>query len=90
MQRRQKAADHPGQRRYDGLQAAAFCNRQYSATQYALLSSLMAIARSFAASTSGFWVEMMGWYEFFVLTGFLMVPALLLLVRMINDERKVS
>lgn len=69
---------------------SGLCNRQYSATQYALLSSLMAFAISFAASTSGFWVEMMGWYEFFIMTGFLMVPALFLLVRIMNDERKVS
>ena len=69
---------------------SGLCNRQYSATQYALLSSLMALAISFAASTSGFWVEMMGWYEFFIMTGFLMVPALILLIRIMKNERRVS
>ena len=69
---------------------SGLCNRESSATQYALLSSLMALSVLFGASYSGFLVPIVGWYEFFVLTGFLMVPALLLLVRMINDERKVS
>ena len=69
---------------------SGLCSRRYSATQYALLSSLMAVSTSFVASTSGFLMEKMGWYEFFIMTGFLMVPALCLLVGMINDERKMS
>ena len=69
---------------------SGLCNRQYSATQYALLSSLMALAISFAAAASGFLFELLGWYEFFIMTGFLMVPALFLLMRIMKDERKVS
>ena len=69
---------------------SGLCSRKCSATQYALLSGLMAISTSFVASVSGFLAEKMGWYEFFIMTGFLMVPALCLLIGLMNHERKVS
>lgn len=69
---------------------SGLCSRKCSATQYALLSGLMAMSTSFVASTSGFLAQKMGWYEFFIMTGFLMVPALCLLIGLMKDERKVS
>ena len=69
-----------------GMGTAAFvaflmslCNRRYTATQYALLSSLAALGRVFMAPTSGYLVEWVGWATFFLLTAVTAVPGLLLL-----------
>ena len=44
----------------------SLCNRRYTATQYALLSSLAALGRVFIAPTSGYVVESIGWADFFL------------------------
>lgn len=68
----------------------SLCSRKFSATQYALLSSLIMLPMSVAASYSGFLAEMLGWYEFFIMTGFLMVPALFLLLVMMRQNEKLE
>lgn len=55
------------------------CNRQYSATQYALLSSLAALGRTILAANSGWIVEDIGWVNFYILTCASALPALLLI-----------
>lgn len=55
------------------------CNREFSATQYALLSSFAAFARTLLAANSGWIVENSGWAEFFVIT-FLSGAAALILI----------
>ncbi|MBR6675164.1 MAG: MFS transporter, partial [Alphaproteobacteria bacterium] len=67
---------------------SSLCHKSYSATQYALLTSLMAVASSFVASTSGFMAQSLGWSNFFVLTGILMIPALILLKSMIYSHKE--
>lgn len=69
-----------------GLGSAAFvaylsalCNLAFTATQYALLTSLMAFGRTALAATSGFMAEWLGWPGFFVATTLLAIPALVLL-----------
>lgn len=69
-----------------GMGTAAFmaflmglCNKRYTATQYALLSSLAALGRVAIAPTSGYVVEWIGWADFFLLTAFMALPGLLLL-----------
>ena len=57
----------------------ALCNQRYSATQYALLSSLSALGRTFLAPTSGYLVESVGWAAFFIITAVSAVPGLWLL-----------
>lgn len=57
----------------------AMCNHRYTATQYALLSSLAAIGRIFISPTSGFLVEAVGWSTFFFVTFLVALPGLLLL-----------
>jgi PAT family beta-lactamase induction signal transducer AmpG len=57
----------------------AMCNQQYSATQYALLSSLAALGRIFIAPTSGFLVESVGWAGFFFITTLAALPGLWML-----------
>jgi PAT family beta-lactamase induction signal transducer AmpG len=70
-----------------GMGTAAFvaylsslCNVAYTATQYALLSSFMAQARTLLAAGSGFLAAALGWVGFFVLTTVAAIPGLLLLL----------
>ncbi|MEW5745907.1 MAG: MFS transporter [Nitrospirota bacterium] len=72
-----------------GMGTAAFvsllmslCNQRYSATQYALLSSLAALGRIVIAPTSGFLVESIGWAPFFFITTLAALPGLWLLWQM--------
>ncbi|MBD2207129.1 AmpG family muropeptide MFS transporter [Calothrix sp. FACHB-1219] len=69
-----------------GLGTAAFvaflmslCNQKFSATQYALLSSLMAVSRDILASPGGAIAQNTGWPLFFIITIVAAVPGLLLL-----------
>jgi PAT family beta-lactamase induction signal transducer AmpG len=69
-----------------GMAAAAFvaflmslCDRRFSATQYALLSSLSALGGRLLAASSGYLAAGVGWPGFFGVTIALAVPALLLL-----------
>ncbi len=63
----------------------AMCNHRYTATQYALLSSLAAIGRIFIAPTSGYLVESIGWASFFFITFLTALPGLWLLWWLRNE-----
>lgn len=72
-----------------GLGSAAFvaylsalCDTRFTATQYALLTSVMAQGRSLMAAGSGFLAEFLGWPAFFATTALLAVPGLLLLLHL--------
>lgn len=54
------------------------CNQGYTATQYALLSSLPGFARDVFASTSGKVLELTSWPVFFAISTALALPAILL------------
>jgi PAT family beta-lactamase induction signal transducer AmpG len=69
-----------------GLAASAFvaflsslCRAGMSASQYALLTSLMALGRTLLSSGSGWLADHVDWATFFVLTTALAAPGLLLL-----------
>lgn len=69
-----------------GLGNAAFigyltslCNKRFTGTQYALLTSLGAVAPVIFASRTGYLVEAMGWTWFYVFCTFTALPGLLLL-----------
>ena len=66
---------------------SSLCDKRYSATQYAILSSVMAVATSTISAYSGFWEKAMGWPMFFMFTGALMIPALCLLSYLIYKQR---
>jgi len=57
--------------------------KRFSATQYALLSSLFGIPRLLTGPVSGFAADAMGWTAFFWLTMVAGVPGLLLLARFV-------
>lgn len=58
---------------------SALCNRKYTATQYALLSSFMGAARDLFAATSGLVVTTLSWQWFFIATTLMAVPGMLIL-----------
>ena len=70
-----------------GMGTAAFvaflmtlCRVRYSATQFALLSALAAVGRTYLAGPlSGVMVESFGWANFFVVTVLIALPGLVLL-----------
>ncbi len=69
-----------------GLGTAAFLaflmaivNKQHSATEYAILSSIFALSRSLAGWAGGFGADALGYADYFLLTFFLAFPAYLLL-----------
>jgi len=57
----------------------SLCSKRYSATQFALLSSLMAAARDIIVAPAGRVAEMTGWPLYFLLTLAIGIPALILL-----------
>ena len=66
-----------------GMGTAAFvalvmslCDPRYTATQFALLSSLEALGRVFAGRPSADVVTLVGWTQFFVLTAVVALPGL--------------
>lgn len=58
-----------------------FCSRQYTATQYALLTSIMAVSRVILVAHAGTLVSWIGYDLFFISTVPLAIPGLLLLNR---------
>jgi PAT family beta-lactamase induction signal transducer AmpG len=60
---------------------ASLTNRQFTATQYALLSSLMGIPRVIVAAPTGYFADWMGWSVFFTLCALVAIPGLMLLTR---------
>jgi PAT family beta-lactamase induction signal transducer AmpG len=56
------------------------CSPAFTATQYALLSSLTAVGRTLVASSGGVLADKLGWIQFFLLTTVATLPALLLLI----------
>jgi len=55
------------------------CSAAYTATQYALLSAIAAIARTFMAAPAGYLVEYVGWFDFFIISGLSAIPGLILI-----------
>lgn len=71
-----------------GLGTAAFVayiahttNPLYTATQFALFTSLAAVPRTFANAGTGYLVEALGWVGFFLLCFGLAIPGMLLLLK---------
>jgi PAT family beta-lactamase induction signal transducer AmpG len=72
-----------------GLASAAFvaylsglCRREFTATQYALLTSLMAAGRTTLSAGGGWLATQLDWASFFAVTALLALPGLALLARL--------
>jgi PAT family beta-lactamase induction signal transducer AmpG len=80
-----------------GLGTAAFVafiaratNPLYTATQFALFTSLAAVPRTFMNSATGYLVEQMGWFGFFMLCSVLAIPGMLLLFKVAPWNEKIA
>jgi PAT family beta-lactamase induction signal transducer AmpG len=69
-----------------GLTMAAFVayiasttDPRYTATQFALFTSLASVPRTLASASSGFLVAQTGWFEYFMICAVLSIPGMLLL-----------
>jgi PAT family beta-lactamase induction signal transducer AmpG len=66
-----------------GVLLLRLTQRRFSATQYALFSSIFALGRTFAGPPAGALVDAIGWRDFFLLTIPVAIPGLLLLARFV-------
>jgi MFS transporter, PAT family, beta-lactamase induction signal transducer AmpG len=60
---------------------ASITNKKFTATQYALLTSLMGIPRVVASAPTGFLAKNVGWEGFFIACTVIAVPGMLLLFK---------
>ena len=60
---------------------ASTTNKKFTATQYALLTSLIGVPRTFASAVTGFLAKQIGWEGFFVVCTLAAVPGMLLLLK---------
>lgn len=65
------------------------CDARFSATQFALLSSLMAVGRDLLTSPAGYLAKAVGWPAFFLLTLLACLPGLALLA-IVGGDRKTE
>jgi PAT family beta-lactamase induction signal transducer AmpG len=80
-----------------GIASAAFIaylssltNVQYSATQYALFSSMMLLLPKWLAGFSGVYVDRFGYESFFISTALIGIPVLILIGIVIRMQTRVS
>ena len=60
---------------------ASITNKRFTATQYALLTSLMAFPRVIASAPTGYLVKHMGWENFFIACALIAIPGMMLLLK---------
>lgn len=69
---------------------AALTDKRFTATQYALLSSLMGVPRVLAAAPTGWLAAAMGWAGFFIFCALIAIPGLVLLRWVTKLEKRDS
>jgi PAT family beta-lactamase induction signal transducer AmpG len=85
----------------EGLADAAFitylsalCDRRHTATQYALLSSIAALALRTIGGLSGFMVTALGWHAFYVMTALATLPSIAVMVYLLTyyppERRRIA
>ena len=60
---------------------ASITNKKFTATQYALLTSLMGVPRVLASAPTGFLAKNVGWETFFIFCALIAIPGMLLLFK---------
>ena len=60
---------------------ASITNKKFTATQYALLTSLMGVPRVIASAPTGFLAKIVGWESFFIACALIAIPGMLLLLK---------
>jgi len=66
---------------------SSLCNKSYTATQYALLSSVMGASRDIFSSTSGMVASFLGWKLFFVVSACMSLPSLIIIWLCIKENK---
>lgn len=59
----------------------SLCDKRFTATQYALLSSFMGFARGIVQTPSGYLAKAFGWERYFLICALISIPGLALLTR---------
>ena len=60
---------------------ASITNKKFTATQYALLTSLMGVPRVILSAPTGYLAKVLGWESFFILCTLIAIPGMLLLLK---------
>jgi PAT family beta-lactamase induction signal transducer AmpG len=60
---------------------ASITNKRFTATQYALLTSLMGVPRVLASAPTGFFAKNLGWESFFIACTLIAIPGMLILLK---------
>jgi PAT family beta-lactamase induction signal transducer AmpG len=60
---------------------ASITNKRFTATQYALLTSLMGVPRVIASAPTGFLAKNLGWESFFIACALIAIPGMMLLLK---------
>jgi MFS transporter, PAT family, beta-lactamase induction signal transducer AmpG len=66
---------------------ASLTNKQFTATQYALLTALMGVPRVILSSPTGWMSKILGWEMFFVVCTLVALPGMLLLIAVFGREK---
>jgi len=56
-------------------------NPKFTATQFALFTSLAALPRTITNASTGYLVEIFGWHNFFIFCFFIAIPGMILLIK---------
>ena len=56
-------------------------NPRFTATQFALFTSLAAVPRTITNASTGYLVEIFGWHNFFIFCFFIAIPGMILLIK---------
>ena len=67
---------------------SSLTNKTYTATQYALFSSLMTLPGKFLSGFSGLVVDRLGYFEFFIFAAILGLPSILLVIWLTHHKEK--
>lgn len=67
---------------------SSLCHQEYTATQYALLSSFSATGRSILSSSAGALAQALGWPAFFLATSLIALPGIFLLLWIMRSGKK--
>ena len=69
---------------------ASITNKKFTATQYALLTSIMGLPRVLASAPTGYLAKRMGWEAFFIFCTLIAIPGMLLLLKFAPWKRVAS
>lgn len=66
------------------------CHASFTATQYALLSSLTAVGRTFLSSPCGFIADSVTWPVYFSISTLVALPGMLLLIFLMRSDTRIA